>query len=134
MPNATPVIHLDIRNSSQSAPGWVNVNASNGEPYAYRYTGGDDGAGGIQLRVGQGRDTAPLQLDADRRYHIRDPGGCVFTGDTQAQLSWNGNGNYAGSIVDANTQVETAKYTMNVVDSGNGDCIIPCDPIIKNDP
>lgn len=129
---ATPLIHLDIRNSAQTDPGWVNVAANNGQTYSYRYTGGDDGSGGLVQTVGQGRDTAPLQLDADRRYQIKSPDGCVFTDDANNQLSWNGNGNYAGSIFDANTQVETAKYTMNIIDTGNGNCNIPCDPRVIN--
>ncbi len=132
MPN-TPQINLDLRNSTQTEPGWVNVPASNGQPYSYRFTGGDDGQGGLIQGVNQGRDTAPLQLNADRRYQIASSNPCVFRGDDYHQLSWNGQSPYAGSIVDANTAVETAKYTLNVADTGNGNCIIPCDPLIKNE-
>ena len=42
MPNNTPNINLDVRNFSSGDPGWHNVNASNGQPYSYCYTGGDD--------------------------------------------------------------------------------------------
>lgn len=133
MPN-TPQINLDIRNSAQNQPGWVNVQASNQQWYSYSYTGGDDGAGGLIQTTGRGRDTAPLQLNADRRYQIASSNPCVFQGDDDNhQLSWNGQSPYAGSIVDANTAVETAKYTLNVADTGNGNCIIPCDPLIKNE-
>jgi hypothetical protein len=58
----------------------------------------------------------------------------VFTGDTQNQLTWNGNSGRAGSIVDANTAVEDAEYTVLVADTGNSNCIIPCDPPIRNQP
>jgi hypothetical protein len=130
MPNNTPNINLDVRNFSTSDPGWHNVNTSNGQPYSYCYTGGDDGVGGLISTAGQGRDTAPLQLVADPRYQISQ---CTFTNDTQSQLSWNG-GNRAGSIVDANEHVEDAEYSILVTDTSNGNCTIPCDPEVKIKP
>jgi hypothetical protein len=57
-----------------------------------------------------------------------------FLNDTQNQLSWNGNSTRAGSIVDANTQVETAEYTVIVSDTQNGNALIVCDPPIRNQP
>lgn len=131
MPN-TPQINLDIRNSAQNEPGWVNVVASNGQTYSYSYTGGDDGVGGLVQTTGQGRDTAPLQVNADRRYQLSSSSPCVFSNDPNNQLTWNGQSPYAGSIVDANTAVETAKYTINITDTGNGNCNIPCDPRVIN--
>ncbi len=130
MPN-TPNINLDVRNFSSTDPGWHNVNASNGQPYSYSYTGGDDGAGGLVRVLSQGRDTAPVQLIADQRYQIS---GHTFTNDTQSQLSWSGNGNRAGNIIDANNQVETAEYSITVTDTDNGNCTIDCDPPVKNQP
>lgn len=130
---ATPQINLDIRNSAQTGPGWVNVQASNHQTYSYRYTGGDDGSGGLVQTVGRGRDTAPVQLSADSRYQLIGSNACVFADDSNSQLTWNGQSSYAGNIVDANTAVETAKYTLNVTDTGNGNCTIPCDPQIKNE-
>ena len=129
MPN-TPNINLDLRIGGSNDPGWHNVLASNNQTYGYSYTGGDDGAGGLVQTVGQGRDTAPIQLTADQRYRIAN---CNFTDDTQHQLSWNGSGR-AGTIVDANTEVETAEYSILVTDTGNGNCTIPCDPTITNRP
>ena len=129
MPN-TPNINLDLRNAASSEPGWRNVNASNGQPYSYSYSGGDDGAGGLVQTVGQGRDTAPVQLTADPRYQIEN---CVFSDDAQHQLSWNGGGR-GGTIIDANTQVETAEYSLIVADTANGSCTIQCDPPIDNRP
>ena len=128
MPN-TPNINLDIRLAGSSDPGWHNVTASNGQIYGYCYTGGDDGAGGLEQTVGQGRDTAPLQLIADQRYQIS---GHNFFNDTNNQLSWSGNGNRAGAIIDANSQVETAEYNVIVTDTGSGNCTIVCDPPIIN--
>lgn len=127
MPN-TPNIQLDIRLGGSSDPGWVDVPASNGQVYGYHYSGGDDGQGGLVQTVGQGRDTAQIQLTADNRYQISN---CTFRDDPFNQLSWNGSGR-AGTLVDANTSVETAKYTVNVADTGNGNCNIPCDPLVTN--
>ena len=128
MPN-TPNINLDIRFGGSSDPGWHNVVASNGQTYGYYYTGGDDGAGGLEQIVGQGRDTAPLQLVADQRYQIS---GHNFFNDPNNQLTWSGNGNRAGTIIDANSAVETAEYNVIVTDTGNGNCTIVCDPPIIN--
>jgi len=128
MPN-TPNINLDLRIGGSSDPGWVNVSSSNGEAYGYLYTGGDDGHGGLVQTVGQGRDSAPLQLIADQRYQISDH---TFTNDSKNQLSWSGNGNRAGTIIDANNQVETAEYSILVTDTGNGNCTIACDPPVIN--
>ena len=55
----------------------------------------------------------------------------MFIGDSGTQLSWAG-GSRAGTITDANTQVETAKFTIVVTDTANGDCTIQCDPPIIN--
>lgn len=128
MPN-TPNINLDIRFGGSNDPGWHNVPASNGQTYGYYYTGGDDGAGGLEQTVGQGRDTAPLQLVADQRYQIS---GHNFFNDPNNQLTWSGNGNRAGTIIDANSAVETAEYNVIVTDTGNGNCTIVCDPPIIN--
>ncbi|HSM11055.1 MAG TPA: hypothetical protein VK827_05760 [Lysobacter sp.] len=128
MPN-TPNINLDIRLGGSSDPYWVNVDASNGQRYGYLYTGGDDGHGGLVQTAGQGRDTAQIQLTADNRYQI---GSCTFENDVNNQLTWNGFSGRAGSIVDANTAVETAEYIIHVTDTGNGNCSIPCDPTVTN--
>lgn len=127
---STPQITLDVRNFPTNAPGWTNVQASNNQTYSYSYTGGDDGAGGLVMTVGQGRDTAPVRIVADGRYDITN---CTFTGDGADQLTWNGNSTKAGSIVDANTAVENAKYSIIVTDT-TANCTIVCDPPVKNQP
>jgi len=131
---STPQISLDIRLNGSSDPGWVNVKVGNGTVYGYKYSGGDDGAGGLVQTVdqsGNGRDTAPFQLVADNRYQI---GGVNFLNDPLNQLSWNGNSPRAGSIVDSNTQVENAEYTVIVTDTQNGNALIVCDPTVRNQP
>jgi hypothetical protein len=127
---STPNISLDVRNFASSDPGWSNVLASNNQTYSYSYSGGDDGVGGLIQTAGQGRDTAPIRMTADQRYQIN---AVNFVNDDQHQLTWAGNGNYGGSIVDANTQVETAKYTIVISDTTAG-CTVPCDPTVQNKP
>lgn len=124
-----PNINLDVRNFSSSAPGWHDVQASNGQTYSYCFTGGSDGAGGLNLQTGQGTGTAPLQLVAAPRYQIAD---CTFTGDIHHQLSWRGSGNRAGTITDQNDAREEAAYIIQVTDTDNGNCTIECHPPIIN--
>ena len=126
---STPQINLDVRIGGSTDPGWHNVQASNNQTYGYSYSGGDDHAGGLKMTVGQGRDTAPLQLIADQRYQIS---ACTFSGDTQHQMTWNGSSR-AGNIVDENSAVENAEYSITVTDTGNGNCTFPCDPPIDNE-
>lgn len=128
---STPQITLDIRLGNAPDSTWHNTTASDGSPYCYQYTGGDDGAGGLVQTVGNGRDTAPLRSVADRRYQIVS---CNFLNDPLNQLSWSGNGNYAGSIIDQNSQVETAEYSIEIQDTGNNNVLFPCDPPVTNKP
>ncbi len=123
-----PIITLDIRFGGSSEPGWSNVSASNNQTYGYRYAGGDDGEGGIVAKVGNGKVSGKVRMVADKRYQIRD---CTFTDDPARQLDFNGSGN-AGVILDKNTETLDAKYTVNVTDTRNDDCNIPCDPRIIN--
>ena len=131
MPNTARNATLDVRNSSSSQPGWVNVQASNNQTYSYCYAGGDDNAGGMTVNIGSGRTTLNIRSIADHRYNLT---GCGFTGTGYEQMSWNGNSAQAGEIVDANTGAANVKYTITVTDTGNGNCTIPCDPMIKNVP
>lgn len=124
----TPVIRLEVRFGDE--PGWHNVQSSNDQTYSYRYTGGNGGAGDIVATVGQGPVTGAIRLIADRRYEIS---GCEFTNDLEQQLRFVGSGN-AGRVIDLNSGVLSAKYTILVTDNGNENCTIPCDPMITNRP
>jgi hypothetical protein len=128
MPN-TPNITLDLRVGYTTDPGWTFVTATNGSQYSYLYAGGDDGHGGLQMTVGQGNDTANVRVIADNRFTIF---GVVFQNDGTSQLTWNGNGNRAGNIVDRNSQVENAEYSVLITDTSNGNTVFVCDPPIKN--
>ena len=84
---------------------------------------------GLQMTVGQGNYNAHIRLIADNRYAIF---GVVFQNDGTSQLSWSGNGNLAGNIVDQNSQVENAEYSVLVTDTGNGNAVFVYDPPVKN--
>lgn len=58
----------------------------------------------------------------------------LILNDALNQLTWNGNSPRAGCIVDANTQVENAEYTVIVSDTGNDNALIVCDPPVRNQP
>lgn len=129
MPNTNA--SLDVRNfPSNGSDGYTNTTASNNAIYSYKYSGGSDGAGGLETRVGSGVATLGLNLDADNRYSID---GVDFTDDPQHQLTWRGNAPNAGVITDANTEVETAHYSVTVADA-TANCTLPCDPQISNEP
>lgn len=121
-------ILLDIRSYRSDEPGWHNVTASNGQPYGYRYSGGDDAAGGLEMTVGEGQGTVIVRLIAGDGYEITS---CEFSGDGDGQLSWSGSGNQTGVIIDRNSAVVSAQYCMLITDR-TSDCTIRCDPPIIN--
>lgn len=125
----TPVIRLEVQQGASSDPSWKDVQASNGETYSFRYTGGDDNKGNVSAKVGNGVVTFPLRLDADKRYGIS---GCSFRDDKFDQLSWRGDSEKAGNLIDKNDKVQTAYYTIVVTDK-DANCEIPCDPRIVNE-
>lgn len=128
---STPNITLDLRVGYTTDAGWTHVTAINGSPYSYMYAGGDDTHGGLQMTVGQGRDTANVRVIADNRFTIY---GVVFQNDGTNQLSWAGNGNRAGNIVDLNTTVENAEYMVLITDTSNSNTVFVCDPPVINRP
>lgn len=126
-------VSLDVRNFPTSGNGWTNTTASNGATYSYRYTGGDANTnnGTVTCTTGHGNASINLSLTADSRYEI---GTVSFTGDNADQLSTQGNAPRSRVINDRNTQDINANYKVNVIDTGNGNASIPCDPQIVNKP
>lgn len=129
--NNSPKISLDIRKSSQPAP-WVNVQVGN-DQYAYLFTGGDSGNGDIVARIKKHGPYRLARIDQIglKRYKIS---GCNFTGSHKKQLSWESKSAWAGTINDENKLEMKAKYTITVMDTLNGNCVISCDPGVKNLP
>lgn len=129
MPNTNAT--LDVRNiPSNGSDGYTNTTASNNAIYSYKYSGGTDNAGGMEVKVNTGTATLNLSLDDDdNRYSID---AVSFTDDPLNQLTWRGNAGDNGVITDANTAVETAHYSVKVADATAG-CTFPCDPMIGNE-
>lgn len=130
MPNPHDV-SLDIRDFPANGPGWTNTTASNGAIYSYQYTGGDPGTnnGKVTCTIGSGSAPINLNLVADQRYEI---GSVSFTGDNADQLTTQGNASRSRVINDKNTDVINANYKVDVIDTGNGNATVPCDPPIIN--
>lgn len=129
MANSADIL-LDLRAFSSDEPGWRNVTASNGQPYSYCYSGGDDDAGGLEMTVGDGQGAVLVRLVAGDGYMITS---CEFSGDGDGQLSWSASGNQAGMIIDRNSAVVSAQYCILITDRA-ADCTIRCDPPITNRP
>ena len=110
--------------------GWEHVNASNGQPYSFKYTGGHEYRGGLKTHIGDGEATINLSLDTGNRFGIPD---VTFQYDTNNQLSRTYTTDTA-VITDQNTVVETADYCVVVQDANAGNATIVCDPMISNDP
>lgn len=131
MPNNERVT-LKVKPGAASGQGWTTTTASNGQPYSFKYSGGHDDNGGMKTKVGDGTATIALNVDAEGRYGLSN---VQFKDDAYSQLSWSPSPDMeSGTITDINTQVETAHYTTLVSDAQNGNTIIPCDPMIGNDP
>lgn len=132
MPNPNGV-SLDVRNSASSGDGWTDTTASNGQTYSYRYTGGDRDSnnGKVTCTIGNGNAAITLSLIAASQYQI---GTITFTGDNanDPQLSTHGNATGTRVINDKNTSAINANYKVNVIDTGNGNATVPCDPPIIN--
>jgi hypothetical protein len=123
-------VNLNVQPGANNGQGWVNVLATNGQPYAFKYTGGNNDNGGLETMVGDGTATISVSLNGNNnRYSIAD---VAFTGDTNNQLSRTYSAQSA-TITDINTVAETADYAV-VVEDSNVHTTIICDPMIKNDP
>jgi len=132
MPGNNPTnASLDVRDSSTSGDGWTNVNGSNGAPYSYKYSGGNDGNNGaLSFSVGGGHAATTLTLSADNRYSIQS---VSFSGDDAQQLSVQGNAPRNRVINDRCNAPINAQYKVTVLDTV-ANATVPCDPPIRNIP
>lgn len=132
MPNPNGV-SLDVRNFPSSGDGWADTTASNGQTYSYKYTGGDASTnnGKVTCRVNSGRAAINVGLIAADQYHIDK---ITFEHDdpNDPQLSTQGSATRTRVINDKNTVVITANYKVTVIDTGNSNVTVPCDPQIIN--
>lgn len=124
-------ITLDVRNASSGGrDGYVDVTASNGKTYSYRYSGGDNDTGDVTIRGRGSAATVVVHLRSDARYSIDE---VRFPEDPNSQLS-NGNSPNATTAViqDKNTEAQKATYKVTVKDA-TADATVPCDPRIVNE-
>jgi len=122
-------VSLDVRNfSSGGADGYTDVLASNGATYSYKYTGGSDNHGNVQVMVGGGQAAINVMVGGDPRYSITN----ITFNPTDSQFTWHAGGNArVAVIIDTAATVASVKYTVIVTDS-TAHCTVPCDPMIQN--
>jgi len=131
MSNANVNVSLDVRNwASNGSDGYTSTTASNNAVYSYRYSGGTDGAGGVEESVTAGAGSITVSVIADPRYRISD---VTFTGDIESQLSWQQQTPTTIVITDSDTSTGEGEYSVVITDTSAG-CTLPCDPPIKNKP
>jgi hypothetical protein len=139
MPNANnpTSVTLDVRNSSSNGGGWVNVNAANGAPYSYLYTGGNQpaGDGSSYFSVGNGNAAITLNFasSTDTRYAFVGTDAITFQNDPNSQLSTHGNAARTRVINDSCTGELDGSFKVRVTDS-TANTTIQCDPVVKNVP
>jgi hypothetical protein len=125
-------VNLDVRNFSSNGGGYTNVNGSNGQPYSYKFSGGNTQGnnGDVIVVKGNGQAAINVTVGTDRRYSITN----VSFNPADTQFSWHAGGNAAVAvIVDTASEIASVKYTVTVTDS-SANCTVPCDPMIQNVP
>jgi hypothetical protein len=124
-------VSLDVRNfSSGGADGYTDVAASNGATYSYKYTGGTDSHGNVNVTVGHGQASINVTVGSDSRYSITN----VTFNPADTQFTWHAGGHAAVAVIlDTAATVVSVKYTTIVTD-GIAHCTVPCDPVIHNVP
>jgi hypothetical protein len=124
-------VQLKLEPGTKKGNGWTTVTAPNTQQtYSFKYTGGYKDRGGLKTHVGDGSATINVNLDTDNRYSVNDV--TFRDDDTPPQLSRSFTPTTA-AITDLNTAKLDADYCVMVLDSTNGS-MIPCDPMIANDP
>mgnify|MGYP003493260219 CR=1 FL=1 len=125
---------LDIRNfAATPGDGYTNTTASNGATYCYKYSGGTDGNGGVEVTTGTGTLTLTVTVGSDPRYTVYN---VTFTGDTAGDMSWTWGNiplNNQAIIADTDTSNEDAYYSV-IIQDRTAQCTFACDPPLKNKP
>jgi hypothetical protein len=137
MSNNPTSVTLDVRNSSTNGDGWTNVNAANGQPYSYKYVGGNqaDNNGKVVFGVGGGNAAVTLNFASttDTRYQLVGTNAITFQNDPAGQLSTQGAATRTRVINDSCSGNLDGTYKVTVTDT-TANTTIPCDPVIQNKP
>lgn len=121
-------VQLDCRNSWQSEAGWINVLSNEGRHYSFKYAGGSDGNGNVNVNTPNQRII--VDLAADTSYYevigvcLSDSRGDITSAThnaTQATLR----------DLDRHTNYDI-DYGLRIRDK-TADQIFVCDPKIHNE-
>ena len=127
----TASVSLDVRNfAATPGDGYTNTTATNNAVYSYKYSGGTDGNGGVEVITGTGTLTLTVTVSADPRYLVSS----VTFDNNVGDLSWAfGSSAYIAVITDTDLDNENSYYSVIISDHTAG-CTMPCDPPITNKP
>lgn len=132
IPDRNPKVVLHVQDRSHDGKGdFINVTASNGEVYSYKYTGGNHGCGqgSVVLYVGGDATTIQVEVVAQNRYSIV----AIECRDDLDQLTCEeASGHW--TITDACSREINAYYKVIVADRKAKNATIACDPMIVNQP
>ncbi|MBP7370097.1 MAG: hypothetical protein KA902_01535 [Arenimonas sp.] len=127
----TASVSLDVRNfAATPGDGYTDTTATNNAVYSYKYSGGTDGNGGVEVITGTGTLILTVTISADPRYLVSN----VTFDNNLGDLSWAfGESAYVAVITDTDLDNENSYYSVIVSDHTAG-CTMPCDPPITNKP
>lgn len=127
----SPFIYLDLKLGGGPA-GWTNVQASNGQSYGYRFTGGTDGLGNVEQAIGEQKEISAVSI-ADPRFQFI--GDCItISNDPNNELSGRVNDVRSITVTNKNDKAESNAYWSVAITDTQLNCTIPCDPKVTNDP
>ena len=120
-------VTLDCRNTRTDGGGYTNVEASNGQIYSYKYSGGSDGNGNVEVVKGTPTEIQ-VTIQADSRYHVDDT---IVTNDPNRDITVT-KADLTATFTDNAEDVEAGiEYSIKVKDTVANATFI-ADPKIDN--
>ena len=130
-------VKLNVVAGTKNDQGWENVTASNGAPYAYKYTGGGDNNGNQQFVADhnpevfdvlfKGQDGTTYQFMAfNNKTSPSDLSGVVNGDGTSIQVT--------DSCATIGSFTFGAKVGVRKPDGSTPDVTFECDPVVRNVP
>ncbi|GAA0856075.1 hypothetical protein [Aliiglaciecola litoralis] len=124
-------VTLDVQKSASVVGSkYINVQATNGQEYSFRYTGGSDGDGGITEIIGSGPSNITVTVSGFPRYEVSD---IQFDNNDHNDLSHRVSADKS-SVVITDTDVDPLNgyYKVLIKDTSAPQALLWCDPPIKN--